>query len=290
MRQGGFRVLSAAGLGLLWMLHPPPARAQLQFEVASVKPSTSGFNGVRGSCHGIDSKYSSADAASAPPLGRCVITDGRLSHLILIAYKLPSIGLIQGAQDWVIAGAGRFTIEAKVEDPAKATEAQLLEMLQRLLVERFKLKFHRESKDMPGYALVGAKNGPKLQESKSDEAALSFPKPSPGEPITLTARKLSMATLVNTLSVVAPGPVIDQTGLTGEYDLKLSWDETAGPSLFTALQEQLGLRLNAQKVPNLFFVIESAQKLSPTNSQVRASPRGSSRTPAGRSVRSHPSA
>ncbi len=235
----------------------------LEFEVASVKPSTSGRNGVRGSCHGIDSKYSPSEMASAPPLGRCVITDGRLSHLIMIAYKLPSVGLIQGAQDWMIAGAERFTIEAKVEDATKARETQLLQMLQSLLADRFKLKFHRESKDVSGYALVVAKNGPKFQESKSDEGALSFGaslKPNPAEPIALTARKVSMATLASLLSGFTSAPVIDQTGLNGDYDFKLSWDETAGPSIFTAVQEQLGLRLNAQKVPLSFFVIESAQR------------------------------
>jgi Protein of unknown function (DUF3738) len=98
--------------------------APLKFEVASVKKSTSGYNGIRGGCHGIDSKYSAAELAAAPPLGRCVITDGRLSHLIGIAYGV-SMAMIQNAPDWVIAGDERFNIEAKAEDPAKATEAQL---------------------------------------------------------------------------------------------------------------------------------------------------------------------
>jgi uncharacterized protein (TIGR03435 family) len=237
-----------------------------EFEVASVKPSTSGFNGVRGGCHGIDSKYSPNEMAAAAPLGRCVITDGRLSHLVAIAYRVRSIGLMKGAPDWVIAGSERFTIEAKAEDPTKATEEQLLQMLQTLLVDRFKLKFHRENRDVPGFALVVAKNGPKLQESKSDEVATSFGptlKPAdPSGPISLTARKYSIPGLANLLSQIGPGPVADQTGLTGVYDFKLSWDETAGPSLVTALQEQLGLRLESQKVPVSFFVFESAQRPS----------------------------
>ena len=72
-----------------------------------------------------------------------------------------------------------------------------------------------------------------------------------------------MATLASLLSVAGSevrAPVIDKTSLTGIYDFKLSWDETAGPSIFTALQEQLGLRLEPQKVPVSFFVIESAQR------------------------------
>lgn len=201
-----------------------------------------------------------------PPRRRSVdawITDARLSHLIAMAHGLHSIGLIKGASDWVIAGSERFTVQAKAEDPTKATEEQLHEMLQTLLVDRFKLKFHRENRDMPGFAMVIAKNGPKLQEAKGDEVATSFGaslKPMPGEPISLTARKYSMPMLANLLSQIGPGPVIDKTGLPGVYDFKLSWDESAGPSLSTALQEQLGLRFESQKVPVSFFVIDSAQR------------------------------
>jgi uncharacterized protein (TIGR03435 family) len=80
--------------------------AQSTFEVASVKKSTSGFNGVRGGCHGIDSVYGPSQAASAPPLGRCVNTDGRLSHFIAIAWNI-RINLIRNAPDWVIGGDER---------------------------------------------------------------------------------------------------------------------------------------------------------------------------------------
>jgi uncharacterized protein (TIGR03435 family) len=69
-----------------------------------------------------------------------------------------------------------------------------------------------------------------------------------------------MPMLAEMLSAIGPGPVRDQTGLPGVYDFKLMWDETAGPALFTALQEQLGLRLAPQKIPQSFFVFESAQR------------------------------
>lgn len=91
-------VLSVAGLISLMTprlgAQPELATKPPVFEVASLKPSTSGINGVRGGRHGIDSKYNPADAATAPPLGRCAITDGRLSHLIAIAYRPGAIGLI----------------------------------------------------------------------------------------------------------------------------------------------------------------------------------------------------
>ncbi len=248
----------------LVLLLPAYYGAPAEFEVASVKVSKSG-NGVRGGCHGIVSKYSPNELASAPPLGRCVITAGRLSHLIGLAFDLHSMQLVKGAPVWVIQGFDRFNIEAKAEDPATATEAQLLEMLQALLINRFNLKFHREPAEKPGFALVVAKKGPNLRESKAEDAVTTFGganklKPMPGAPISLTARKYSMAMLASLLTNVSPDPVIDKTGLTGVYDFTLEWDESAGPSLFSAITEQLGLRLEPQKVPVSLFVIESAQR------------------------------
>jgi uncharacterized protein (TIGR03435 family) len=200
----------------------------------------------------------------APPLGRCTLTSGRLGHFINIAFGLQSMLRVKGGPDWVKSGDDRFDIEAKAEDPTKATEAQLLRMLQDLLVERFQLKFHWETKEMPGYALVVGKNGPKrLEVSKAQDADASFGrdlKPTRDRPIAVTARKYSMAMLANLLSNIGPGPVVDKTGIEGEFDFTLSWDDTNGPSLFSALQDQLGLRFEAQKVPVSLFVIDSAQK------------------------------
>jgi uncharacterized protein (TIGR03435 family) len=198
----------------------------------------------------------------APPLGRCVITDGRLSHLIGIAYGV-SMASIKDSPDWVIAGSERFNIEAKAEDPAKATEAQLHEMLQALLIERFQLKFHRENREVPGFAMVVGKNGQKLREAKGDEVVANFGgsgKPRPDGPISVKFRKFSMPQLAALLSQLGPGPMVDRTGLTGDYDFDLMWDESSGPSLFTALQDQLGLKLEPQKVPVSFFVFDSAQR------------------------------
>jgi uncharacterized protein (TIGR03435 family) len=252
----------------IWIIFPamsgPELRAQLPapaFEVASVRPSH-GTTGVKGGCHGIDSQYGPKDAAGAPPLGRCVITHGRLSHFINIAWGLGDIFLIKSKPDWIARGSDRFDIAAKAEDPRKATEAQLIEMLQTLLIERFQMKFHREAVEKSGFALMFAKKGPKLQESTADGVGISSTggKPLDGQPVKLKASRYSMVKLANVLSVLGPGPVIDKTGLAGVYDFTLAWDETAGPSLFTALQDQLGLRLEPQKVSVSYFVIDSAQK------------------------------
>lgn len=239
------------------------AYAQPTFEVASLKPANPGNNGFRGGCHGIDSKYSGVnERASAPPLGRCVITDARLSHMIAIAFHVGSMSYIKGGPDWVASGGDRFTVDAKADDPTKTTEDQLIQMLQALLIERFKLKFHRETKQMPGYALVLAKNGPKLKAAKGEDVEFSFGggKPSPGQPTCLTARKWPVSMLATILTQMGPEPVIDHTGLTGEYDFKLCWNDTDGPSHFSALQDQLGLKLESQKVPVSFFIVESAEK------------------------------
>jgi uncharacterized protein (TIGR03435 family) len=240
----------------------PAGPTPLEFEVASVKITQSG-GGVDGGCHGIDSKYGPSQTAP-PPLGRCVITGARLSHIINIAWELNSMLLIKSGPDWIARGEDRYDIEAKAEDPTKATERQLLTMLQNLLVQRFQLKFHRETTDMPGFGLVVAKNGPKLKESTAAEESARFggeKKPMPGHPVSLTARKYTMPMLANLLSQIGGhGPITDKTGLLGAYDLKLAWDEDAGPALSTAVQEQLGLRFESQKVLVPFFVVDSARK------------------------------
>lgn len=238
------------------------AYAQPAFEVASVKLSKAEGTGVRGGCHGIDSKYAPNEVASAPPLGRCVIRDGRLSHMVQIAYRLRSMSMIKGGPEWVW-GVERFNVDAKAEDP-KATEEQLLQMLQALLIERFDLKFHREIKEMQGYALVVGKNGLKLKEAKDTAVNASFSptfKPAPGQSNTLTARCYSMARLADLLTVFW-NPVADKTGLTGDYDFRLTWNDADGPSVFSAVQEQLGLKLEPQKVPLSYLIIDSAQKPS----------------------------
>jgi uncharacterized protein (TIGR03435 family) len=79
-------------------------------------------------------------------------------HLIMIANGLCPVASIKDAPDWVIGGLERFTIEAEAEDPTRATEAQLLEILQTSVLDRFKLKFHRERQGIPGFCLVIAKN------------------------------------------------------------------------------------------------------------------------------------
>jgi uncharacterized protein (TIGR03435 family) len=238
-------------------------QAPLTFEVASVRPSTSGMSGVHGGCHGVDSKLEPGDSAP-PPLGRCVIADGRLSHMIAMVYRVQSIGHIMGAPDWVMAGDERFTIQAKTEN-ANATEAELWQMMRNLLEDRFRLRYHWETKKMSGFALLVDKNGPHLKAAQGDHTESGFPGGKPGKdtPIHFRARKFSVAGLAQFLTQLGPNPVTDETGLNGLYDFDLNWDETNGPALGTALREQLGLRLQSRVIPVQYFVFESAERPSP---------------------------
>jgi uncharacterized protein (TIGR03435 family) len=231
--------------------------AQPAFEVATIKPADPGSTkGWRGGCRGIDSG-TEGDIANVP-IGRCVITDARLSHMITLAWKLKTISMIQNAPDWAIGTDERYNLQAKAEDP-KATEAQLFEMLRALLVERFQLKYHRQDHDESGYSLVVAKGGSKMEQSKETDVASVGPFNKNNPTLTVAARRFSMASLAQFLSTYGPGQVQDETGLEGFYNFDLSWNETDGPSVFSAIQK-IGLRLESRKVPVSYFVIDSAAR------------------------------
>jgi uncharacterized protein (TIGR03435 family) len=187
--------------------------------------------------------------------------------LVSIAWKIQTMNMIKSGPEWIASGDERFNVEAKAENPTKTTEKQLLAMLQALLIERFEMKFHREPTEVSGFALTVAKGGPKLRNSASQDSDFSFGpgqgKPMRGQPTTIIGRRFSMQQLVDLLSSFGGrGPGIDNTGLTGVYDFRLNWDEEAGPMLDVALREQLGLKLESQKVPVAYFVIDSARRPS----------------------------
>jgi uncharacterized protein (TIGR03435 family) len=230
----------------------------LSFEVASVKRGLAD-KGVRGGCHGIDSKYA-ANQLNVPPLGQCVITNGRLSHFISIAWGMATTANMRSEPDWIARGNDRYAIEAQAADPQHATEDQLLQMLQNLLIDRFHLKYYRETVEQPGFALVIGDTGSKLQESTAPECSITSPNMVAGRPVSYVARRVSMELLADYLRSPARGAVIDKTGLPGEYDFTLAWNDDAGPSLGQALQDQLGLRLAPQRVSIPLFVVDSAQK------------------------------
>jgi uncharacterized protein (TIGR03435 family) len=217
--------------------------APAAFEAASIKPNASG----------------SGNSGSTGSKGQIVFTNVPLRRLIMRAY---------GVLDFQIAGPDwmanvRFDIAAKYP-PGDLTREQRNMMLQTLLAERFHLVIHRETKEMPAYALVVAKNGPKLAASEKPGDSTSTGR---GR---LQDTAVSMAGLANQLAEQLVHPVVDKTGLTGAYTLKLEWtpddqpagagEPAAGPSIFTALQEQLGLKLQTQKLPVEMIVVDSVDR------------------------------
>lgn len=155
----------------------------------------------------------------------------------------------------------RFDIDATF--PGNTTPEQLRPMLQALLAERFKLALHKETRQLPTYALTVAKGGPKIHPVDEGQ-----PKTSGGVGH-LEATRIGMRKLADLLARQEGVPVTDSTGLTGVFDFTLEWTpDNASPSdngasIFTALQEQLGLKLDARKGPVEVLVIDAVEK-SPT--------------------------
>ena len=160
-----------------------------------------------------------------------------------------------------------YDIVAKPEGDVVLTYEQLQPLLQQLLKQRFGLILHHEKKDVPGYALVVAKGGPKLKEGKGASAGVYILKEG------LQGSSIPMTTLTGLLAYPLGRPVVDKTGLAGSYDIKLSYASENGPetadsalpSIFTAVQEQLGLKLEAQKVSQDFLVIDHIEKIPTEN-------------------------
>jgi uncharacterized protein (TIGR03435 family) len=162
----------------------------------------------------------------------------------------------------------RYDIEATCEEPI--TKEQLPRLLRSLMEERFHLSVHREVKELPVYALVVGSGGSRLRETTHETEKPGFRQT--GHSFTFT--NATMETLLIVLSQVAGRKVLDKTGLTGHYDFTLSYSPDRGTapadgpdnlpeSVFTALREQLGLRLESQRSPVEFLVVDHIEPLSP---------------------------
>jgi uncharacterized protein (TIGR03435 family) len=226
------------------------------FEVASIKPSTEppGIAGV------------------TTKTGRLSGHNVTLKHCIRSAYSLPYPQILGGPK-WL--DEDRYQIDAKAAAPAGDRELSL--MLRTLLAERFKLVLHEETRTMPGYALVVGKAGMKAKRSEpGGEAKTSWSREN------LDAVQCTLADLARKLSDILHVPVSDFTAIEGAYDFQLKWTpedmrasapaagnrpESAtdqridpGTSLFAALQEQAGLKLETRKVPARVLIVDSAEK------------------------------
>ena len=252
-----------------WVIPTPPPRlpsmaadANPSFEVATIKPSQpdrpgKGF-GVQGSHF------------------RTINTT--LADLIKFSYGVQDKQII-GAPSW--AESDKWDIEAQPDVPGAPNKKQVSTMVQKLLADRFQLKFHNDTKELPAYVLSAVKTGQKMTKGDQDSAlpALFFTNLSP---VTLTVRNATMDDVCQLFqSAVMDRPVVDQTAIAGKWNFLLKWtaDESqfsgmgvkpppptdaadAPPPLFTAIQEQIGLKMDAGKAQVPVLVIEKAEKPS----------------------------
>jgi uncharacterized protein (TIGR03435 family) len=244
--------------------------ARPEFVVASIKPSNANCCVAYGVGNGKG--------------GGKVVT---LKMLIGLAYQVQQFQ-ISGGPGWI--SSDRFDVEGK-SDEAKADFGQLRLMLQSLLEDRFKLKLHRETKESSVYALVVAKGGPKIKLSADQTSPdVNGPAP-PGAGPNHGAVRLGAGTLIGNavplsrfatvLSPLLDRLAVDKTNLAGRFDIQLHWAPDAqespdgpggnslppagssdDPSIFTAIQEQLGLRLESTRGPAEVIVIDHAEKPS----------------------------
>jgi uncharacterized protein (TIGR03435 family) len=265
------------------------AAANPVFEVASVKQNKSGEGFIR---------------IGMAPGGRFTANNVPLRQLILMAYQVQPFQIV-GGPSWMVSD--RFDIVAKASGdlppPTPGVVGPMQLMMRALLADRFKLTLHNEQKEMPIYALVVAradgKLGSQLRQSTTDCAAIIGaaarrggppPPPSFNEPVqcgmrvfpgALSAGGFPLSQFTQFLSTTVQRIVVDRTGLTGNFDLNMTWTpdqmpqgrgdpppgapplpaiDPNGPSIFTAVQEQLGLKLESTKAPVDVLVVERAER------------------------------
>ena len=244
-----------------------PVEPAVSFDVISVKPNKSSLG-----AYGLVTTEFTADGfrgANVP-----------VHSLLLQAYGLHE-GEVIGEPAW--ASSEVFDIEAKVAGPdvaafSKLDSDQRQAMLQQVLAERFKLATHRETRDLPVYALSVAKGGPKLKESAIDPSVPASARRGGGIRMSMgmiSANECTIPYFLSMLSRQLGRTILDRTGLTGNYDFTLRWMPDNGtsassdgaqadalPSIFTALQEQLGLKLESTKAPASVLVIDHLERPS----------------------------
>lgn len=244
---------------------PCAAQERASFEVATIRPSdkSAGSSSMHAIRDGINATMS-------------------LRQFILRAYDLREFQL-EGGPDWVNRSV--YEVHAKISPPEpeghtldeaarKAVQLREQQRVQSLLADRFDFKCHFTTKELPIYELVPTKSGAKLTAtSAADEKRHSISSNGNGRKTELVATGVTLDELVRyELSGEVGRKVVDKTGLTGNYDITLTWmpamastadaDAASGPTIFTALEEQLGLKLQPAKGPVPVLVIDSVEKPS----------------------------
>jgi uncharacterized protein (TIGR03435 family) len=201
--------------------------------------------------------------------GKVTFGNASLSDCLKFAYGIVSDEQIAGP-DWIRSRAVRFDIVAQAAPGTEREQLQL--MLQSLLVDRLKLALHHEQKELSFLALVVGKNGPKMREVTPGSATGD----NVAAPRRIFGNHMSMALLATLLSRFERQIVVDQTGMKGLFEVQLERtpddgtaaagnDAASGPSIFTAVQEQLGLKLESRKGPLDVLVVDHAEKVPVDN-------------------------
>jgi len=277
-------IVTLAPLRAVSTISQAPAQPRLEFDVVSVKKNASGAQGA---------------SFGTRPGGQLVVTNNTLRNIIRNVWNLQNFQIV-GGPDWI--NEDRWDINAKAPEAPQQQpqptqqqqQQQLLLMMRTMLADRFQLVVHNEKREMSVYAIALArpdgKFGPQLKRSELDCNALSEairrgeatpPPRSPDRPFcgtrtgggSIMTSGVQMADFARNLSPSTGRIVIDRTGLTGPFDLELKFTpDPLGPgggdpaldfpSLFVAIQEQLGLKLEAVRAPVDVLVIDSAQRPS----------------------------
>ena len=224
--------------------------ADPDWEVVTVKPSDP------------NDHYDRFDAK-----GRTIVIENKTVEAMLrFAYGVQR-SQIAGAPDWI--RTERFDAKGTSNVEGQPDQKQFQSMIQKLLAERFGLKVHHEQREISVFALTVAKGGPKLEPSKGDPNGQSGDSGgSDNGRQSRTYTNVSMAELAPMLQFHLDRPVVDRTGVTGRYDFKLRWtvddapatDMDAPPGLFTAIQEQIGLKLEPLKAQADVLVVDKVER------------------------------
>jgi uncharacterized protein (TIGR03435 family) len=235
--------------------------------------------GIAGVCtaqHALRPEFEVATVKLSPPLqpgelyranlgtarnGTVILSNVTLSDCIKFAYEIPSDSQIFGP-DWIKSRDVRFDIIGKAGPLTDRDE--LLLMLQSLLADRLKLTVHQEKRPLQFYVLVQDPRGTKIASSNADQNSAVAATNNRGR---IFNSRLPMSALAMLLSRFEREIVVDMTGLEGPFDVRLEWDvdNVTGPSLFTAIQEQLGLKLESRKGPMDVLVVDHAERTPAEN-------------------------
>jgi uncharacterized protein (TIGR03435 family) len=230
-----------------------PAAKPPEYDIVSIKINKAAPGGFRMDFHN----------------DRFTATNVPLKLLLQLAYNIKE-DLISGVSGPV--ASEHFDIEAKVigpdpNTPVKLSDKQLLAMLLPVFADRFQLKAHTEYKDLPIYELIVLKAGPKFKQAAINLQFGTMQTKWSDNNREITAKSTAMTGLASVLSDQIHRTTIDKTGLSGKYDFTLKWSPDviadaptdAGPSIFTAIQEQLGLKLQPAKGPVKTLIVDHAE-------------------------------